>query len=397
MNNLKEQLKRELRADVPFTEDMKQRMLVPNRPVNKRIKKQYWRFPLIVLTFVLILGFVLKLQFTPQESTAAKTVATLPTDPYDLVNLLQKNETVLPIIESNDSAVIEPTISYVMGKQWPLSYLPMVIDPQATIAVGDYIAYYDMYDIVVSPVFGVECDKVQTLHGQVTLNGELLALPGAVAPVQFSQPKQQEIFKYYFIDRSHTDTPQSKSIDVELAPLQKNEFAVYTYNKGSTVKMINDGSLIGKVVGFKKFEPTFTLNEEEQSLYHAFKENYDLNVLLGVDPVSIAKMYAIAEAQRDYATKLALYTTRDVPERSEIVKYMQDTQPIREYYATEEIQRLLSAYMFNGMEEAEFEQIDDIEGTIQFIPEYGNSSKRGATMIKNEQGIWQPLFTSPFE
>ena len=396
MNNLKEQLKRELRTDVPFTEDIKQRMLTTNRPIKMRTKKQRWQIPLIALTFILVLGFVLKLQLTPHEASSAKTVATLPTDPYDLVALLQKNETVLPIIESNDSVIIEPTISYVMGKQWSLSYLPMVIDPQATIAVGDYIAYYDMYDIVVSPVFGTEGDKVQTSHGQVTLNGELLALPGAVAPVQFSQPKQQEIFKYYFVDRSHMDTPQTKSIDVDIAPLQKNEFAVYSYNKGSTVKLINDGSVIGKVIGFKKFEPTFTLTEEEQSLYYAFKENYDLNVLLGVDPISIAKMYVIAEAQQDYATKLALYTMREVPEQSEIIKYIQDTQPVREYYATEEMQRLLSAYIFNDIEKGKFEQTSDIIGEIHFTSSYDNVLM-SATMIKNEQGIWQPLFTSPFK
>ncbi|MFJ5763922.1 hypothetical protein ACIP9C_01085 [Lysinibacillus sp. NPDC093210] len=383
MNNFKEQLKQELRADVPFTEDMKQRMLMPNRPVNKRIKKQYWQVPLIALTFVLVLGVVLKLQFTTHEATAAKTVATLPTDPYDVVKLLQKNETVLPIIESNDSVVIKPTISYVMGKQWALSFLPMVIDPQAKIVVGDYIAYYDMYDIVVSPVFGVEGDKVQTSNGQVTLNGEFLALPGAVAPVQFAQPEQQEIYKYYFNSRFHMDAVKMQTIDVNLAPLQENEYAVYKNKKGGTVEVVNNDAFIGKVVGVKKLKPTFTLTDKEQSLYNKFKENYDLNFLKGVKPLSIAKMYAISEAQGDY---LAHYSLLATDTRSKIEKYI-NNQKIKEYYYTKEIQMLLSAYNYNGIEEAEFEQLSETQGTI-LIHSMDFTFK--INFVKNEQGVWHP-------
>ncbi|MGE7839778.1 hypothetical protein ACQKNX_03195 [Lysinibacillus sp. NPDC093712] len=88
--------------------------------------------------------------------------------------------------------------------------------------------------------------------------------------------------------------------------------------------------------------------------------------------------------------------TREVPERSEIVKYIQDTQPIREFYATEEMQSLLSAYIFNDIEKGKFEQTSEIKGEIHFTSSHDNVPMAG-TMIKNEQGIWQPLFTSPFE
>ncbi|MFJ7406402.1 MULTISPECIES: hypothetical protein [unclassified Lysinibacillus] len=384
MNNLKEELKRELRADVPFTEDMKQRMLMPNRPVNKRIKKQYWQVPLIALTFVLVLGVVLKLQFTTHEATAAKTVATLPTDPYDVVKLLQKNETELPIIESNGKLVIDPTISFIMGKQWVLSHTQMVVDPNAKIKVGDYIAYSDKFDTVVSPVFGIEGDKVQTSNGQVMLNGEYLALPGAVAPVQFTQPEQQEIYKYYFNSRFHMDAVKMQTIDVNLAPLQENEYAVYMNKKGGTVEVVNNEAFIGKVVGVKKLKPTFTLTDKEQSLYNAFKENYDLNVLKGVKPLSIAKMYAISEAQGDYLAHYSLLATHT---RSEIEKYI-NNQKIKEHYYTKEIQMLLSAYNYNGIEEAEFEQLSETQGTI--LVRFMDFTFK-INFVKNEQGVWHPI------
>lgn len=383
MNNLKEQLKQELRTDVPFTEDIKQRMLSTKRPIKMRTKKQGWQVPLIALTFILILGFVLKLQLTPPEASAAKTVETLPTDPSDLVALLQENETVLPIIESNGKLVIDPTISFIMGKQWMLSHIQMVVDPNEKIEVGDYIAYYDKFDTVVSPVFGVEGDKVQTSNGQVTLNGEFLALPGAVAPVQFIQPEQQEIFKYYFNSRFHMDAAKMQTIDVNLAPLRENEYAVYMNKKGGTVEVVNNEAFIGKVVGVKKLEPTFTLTKKEQSLYNAFKENYDLNVLKGVKPLSIAKMYAVSEAQGDYLTHYSLLARHT---RSEIEKYI-DKQKIKKYYYTKEIQKLISAYNYNGIEEAEFQQLSETQGTI--LLQFTDFTFR-INFVKNEQGVWHP-------
>jgi len=386
MNDFKDQLKQELRADVPFTEDMKQRMLMPSHPKKIQTKTQYWKVPLITLTFVLILGLVLILQFTPyelHEATAAKTVATLPADPHDLIKLLQKNETVLPIIDSKGKLVIDPTISFVMGKQYILSHFPMVVDPDAKIEVGDYIAYSDKLDIIVSPVFGIEGDKVQTSNGQVTLNDEYLALPGAVAPVQFTQPEQQEIYKYYFNSRFHMDAANMKTIDVDLEPLREEEYAVYMNNKGGTVDVVNAKALIGKVVGVKKLEPTFTLTAKEQSLYNAFKENYDLNVLKGVKPLSIAKMYVISEAQGDYLTHYSLVARQT---RSEIEEYI-DKQKFKKYYYTKEIQMLISAYNYNGIEKAEFEQLSETQGTI--ILRFKDFTLN-INFVKNEQGVWHP-------
>ncbi|MFJ7667003.1 hypothetical protein ACIQXI_07835 [Lysinibacillus sp. NPDC097195] len=383
MNNLKQQLKQELRTDVPFTEDMKQRMLMPNRPIKIHNKKQHWQVPLIALTFILILGFVLKLQFTPQETISAKAVATLPTDPYDLVKLMQKNETVLPIIESKGKLVIDPSISFIMGKQYVLSHLPMVVDPDAKIEVGDYIAYSDKVDTIVSPVFGIEGDKVQTSNGQVTLNGEYLALPGAVAPVHFAQSEQQDIYKYYFNSRFHMDGAKMQTIDVNLAPLQEHEYAVYMNKKGGTVEVVNDEAFIGKVIGVKKLEPTFTLTAKEQTLYNKFKENYDLSVLKGVKPLSIAKMYAISEAQGDYLTHYSFLAEHT---RLEIEQYIAK-QKIKNYYFTNEIQMLISAYNYNGIEKAKFEQLNETQGTI-IIPIKDFTSS--INFVKNEQGVWHP-------
>ncbi|MFJ7738372.1 hypothetical protein ACIQ2D_18815 [Lysinibacillus sp. NPDC097287] len=397
MNNLKEQLRKELRSEAPFTEDMKQRILMNNRLVKAPAKKLNWQVSIISLAFLLILGFVVMLQVTSDGETASKTVATLPTDPNELLALLQENENVLPIIESNGQLVIDPDTSFIMGKQWMLSNLPMVVKPDAEIQVGDYIAYYNTYDITVSPVYGVEGDKVQTSNGQVTLNGDFLALPGTVAPIEFDDAEQQEIFQYYFGYRYHFNKPQRDYIDVDIDPLSTNEYAVYMNDKGHTAQVIKESQIIGKVVGIEKLEPTFTLTTEEQSLYNAFKENYDMSLLQGAEPLTITKMYLQAEMELDYETHYALLTTREGPARAQIEHYLKNTQKIKEYYFTEDIQRLLNAYAFNGIERGQFEQRSENGGVITFIPTNSGSLETSAGMLKNEQGIWQPSFSRPIQ
>lgn len=396
MNNFKEQLRQELRADVPFTEEMKQRMLTNERPVKVAKKKYNWQASIISLTFVLILGFVVMLQVTQNETTASKTVTTLPKDPNDLIALLQENETVLPIIESNGRLVMDPDTSFLIGKQWMLSGLPMVIEPDAEIEVGDYIAYYNKYDITVVPVYGVAGDKVQTSNGQVMVNGKFLALPGTVIPIAYDNAEQQKILQYYFGYRSYFSRAQRETIDVDLDPLSANEYAVYMNDEGHTVKVIKASQVIGKVVGIEKLEPTFTLTADEQSIYEAFKEHHDLSLLEGVEPLTIVKMYLQAEMELDFETYYALFTNREGPVQARIEQYKKGTQKIKEYYYTEDIQRLLSAYTFNGIERGTFDQKSEIAGAINITPIVLNKLS-SVGMLKNEQGIWQPAFTIPID
>lgn len=419
MNNLKEQLKQELRTEAPFTEDMKQRILKNDRPVKAQSKKINWKVSVISLAFVLILGFAVMLQVTQGGETASKTVEKLPTDtnelmdllqqnetelplmqdgttssktveklPTDtkeLLDLLQQNETVLPIIEPNGQLVVQPTIGYLMGKQFGLSSIPVVIEPDADIKIGDYIAYYYRNDIIVAPVFGVAGDKIQTSHGQVTLNGTYLALPGAVAPIEFEDFEQETKFQFYFRDLENAHKTKLRYYDVNLGPLNEDEYAVYKNVSAQTVSVINDAEIAGKVIGLKNLEPTFTLTTDEQSLYDAFKVNYDLSVLEGVEPLTIAKMYVLADSEGDYETLFAL--TFKGPTQSEIEKYIQDKQKNGGYYSTKKIKRLVSAYNYNGIVDSQFEQSSENEGIINFSPTFGDF-QMGIEMIKNDQGNW---------
>lgn len=396
MNNFKEQLRQDLRTDVPFTEDMKQRILMNERSVKVPTKKCNWQVSVISLAFVLIVGFVVMLQVTLEEASGPKTVTTLPKDANDLITLLQENETVLPIIESNGQFVIKPDTSYLIGKQWMLSGLPMIIEPDAEIEVGDYIAYYNTYDITVAPVYGVGGDKVQTSNGQVMLNGDYLALPGTVTPIEFDDAEQQEIFQYYFSYRDHFFKPHRDTIDVDLDVLRANEYAVYMNEEGNTAKMIKASQVIGKVVGIEKLEPTFTLTADEQSLYEAFKEQRDLALLKGVEPLTITKMFLHAEMELDFETFYALFTNRQGPVQARIEQYMKGTQKIKEYYYTEEIQRVISANTYNGIERGEFEQRSENGGVINITPTETNNLL-SVGMIKNEEGIWQPSFAIPIQ
>ena len=386
MKNFKEQLKQELRVEVPYTEDLEQRILLNKRSVKKSNKKFNWQVSMISIATIFIISFIVMPQLILNE--APMTVASLPANETPPFALYKENEMKLPIIEANGQLVIEPsTPSYVIGNQWMLSNLPMIVDPEATLHIGDYVAYYGVNGMTVSTVFGVMGDEVQMKQGQVMVNGKLLEIPDVVGVTE----RKRDVDPYFF--QAH-DESMAGYVDVGLGRLEAEQLAVYTNTNGHSATIVKDSQLIGKVVGIQKLEPTFTLTTEEQVIYEAFKENYDLALLQGVAPLTIAKMYVIAEMEQDYKTFRAFFTTSQGQEELEVKQYIEDTQKVREYYFTVAIERQLSAYVFNGIEEGEFEQLSENEGMIHFYS--GDSTMpTSAKMIKNEQGIWQPAFTRP--
>lgn len=53
------------------------------------------------------------------------------------------------------------------------------------------------------------------------------------------------------------------------------------------------------------------LNDRELERLNIFKSNYDDKVLLGLDPLSICKMYLYSGYTEDYETQYELYTTKE--------------------------------------------------------------------------------------
>ena len=159
MKAFKDRLKEELRQDAPFTTEIKQRISQPKQ-MKRRIN---WRVLSVSIAACFIIGLMLSIEFFQQNS---------------LQTVSQQNE-LLPIVDDVSSLdVIEPEYAHLLGKQWMLHFLPMIIDKEATITYGDYIAFYGTDGLVVSTVLGLGKDHVTMKQGQILVNNTALKVHG---------------------------------------------------------------------------------------------------------------------------------------------------------------------------------------------------------------------------
>lgn len=134
-----------------------------------------------------------------------------------------------------------------------------------------------------------------------------------------------------------------------------------------------------------KFKSGTGLYDFEQQVYDRFKLKHDVKELAGLEPISIAKMYAYASYHEDFDTVYALYTDR---ENHILWSKEEDEQiPLADRGTSEQ-----ALQTFRNLEKGSFVQTGDYEGYIEFYPNGDHEEKSGFSMIKNEDGIWQVAF-----
>ncbi|MCH7322268.1 hypothetical protein LZ480_10225 [Solibacillus sp. MA9] len=372
MMGFKKQLRQELQQDAPFTNDLKQRLL-QTKPTPK---KQNWQVLSVSVAVCCLIGMLLIAQFAPQKSVLTAS----------------ESETLLPLLDDvTGLEVIEPSYARLLGEQWMLESLPMVIDKDAPITYGDYVAYYTPGGIIVSTVLGLANDSVTMDEGQITVNGTVLKVRGLGEKLTEMNKRDPFLNPYYFQEHGVTFS----SFANETIKAAKDELLVYQNVEQHQLLKINEGQLAGKVTAIQASdELALTLTAEEQAVFEAFKIDHDLERLRHISPVVIAKMYLLSEIEMDFPTYEALFTTAQSSEIFEVKAYYEKTKALHQQLFTPELNRILIATYFNGLQEGEFEQDTDTEGWVMFTGE--NGLPAGVGMAKNEQGIWQPSFVSLF-
>ncbi|MER2190272.1 MAG: hypothetical protein ABS951_04870 [Solibacillus sp.] len=366
MNGFKDKLKRELRQDAPFTEDVKQRLLQPKQEKPKR----NWRVAVVSAVACCLAVLLFSTVLFPQNDTLRRA---------------NSGKELLPIVETTDGEVIEPETAHLLGEQWMLHFLPMVVEKGASVTYGDYVAYYTPTGIVVSTVLGLAQDTVRMEDGQVTVDETVLTVHGLgekVGPVEKKDPFQNPYYFYSWgIDRPFIN---------ETLETVADELIVYSNEEGHRLRKITEAQLVGKVTGIQKVERTFYLTADEQRVFDAFKTDYHMEHLRDVSPVTIAKMFLLSDLERDYATYEALFTTVENHDTRETKQHYEKTKRVREEMFSQELNELVMAAVFNGVEQATFEEESDGTGWVKFTNR--NGSQTGMGMMKNAQGIWQPAF-----
>lgn len=154
-----------MRQDAPFTNDIKQRILQP-----KLIKRKLnWQVVSVSIAACFIIGFMLFVEFSQKNS---------------LQTASQQN-VLLPIVDDVSSLdIIEPKYAHLLGEQWMLHFLPMIIDKAAPITYGDFIAFYGTDGLVVSTVLGLGNDHVTMKQGQILVEETPLKVHGLNAQIK---------------------------------------------------------------------------------------------------------------------------------------------------------------------------------------------------------------------
>jgi hypothetical protein len=131
-------------------------------------------------------------------------------------------------------------------------------------------------------------------------------------------------------------------------------------------------------------ESSFTLKPDEQAVYNNFQKNLNEQLLKGLEPLIIAKLYIQARLDNKNDIVYALYTDK--------IGYVQWTKEDDEKIPDADrgtIDQILKT--FNNIETGKFIQTSDFEGYIEYNPNKGES-KSGFKMIKDEDGIWNVAF-----
>lgn len=126
----------------------------------------------------------------------------------------------------------------------------------------------------------------------------------------------------------------------------------------------------------------FELTEQEEEAYLLFQQQLDTNHLLGLDPISIAKLYVQAGFEKKYDIQYALYTDRE--EFIQWTKEEHENIPERDRGTTEQ-----HIKKFSNMDKGQFIKTHDYGGVIEYDSVDGPMSFQ---MIQNEDGVWQVAF-----
>lgn len=134
-----------------------------------------------------------------------------------------------------------------------------------------------------------------------------------------------------------------------------------------------------------KFKSVTGLYDFEQRVYDRFKLTREVKELVGLDPISVAKLYAYASYHQDFETVYALYTDK---EDHVLWSKEEDSKiPLADRGTPENVLQT-----FRDIGKGSFVKTSGDEGYIEFYPNGNDEEKYGFSMIRNEEGIWQVAF-----
>ena len=391
MSDFRERLKQELKADVPFTKEMKQRIL-QNEPSKK--KRTLW--PIFTGGIVAVVAVVLFFLIQTSENTKLLylyNAAEVSTDFHEMLALLKQNEVKVPLLAEvgQDQKLVTDADIRFNGQLDVFNAHHVVVEQAKNLKRGDYVLVeLEKGYKVVSQLIGFEGETYKLEKGNVFINDKQLILPGFInGDIYKKEGNYRDIFRYF--EPMHNEYHYLKDVEETLA---KDEFLIKGINFSKELfNTIASEQVMGKVVGVLESTPNFMVTGEAAIIYEDLKKNLDTSKLVGLDPATMLRMVKQAEMEREYEVVQAL-----MPTTVNIHNY--DLVDIKEYVEwnyeniTERERQSIYASLFNGLAEAEFEIVlpKTSAEVLFYIGDESNEFFTRFPMYYNEQGFWEVKF-----
>lgn len=160
---------------------------------------------------------------------------------------------------------------------------------------------------------------------------------------------------------------------------------IYSMNGEQIIQKMDWATLdqiVVEQINFTEIAVALGMTEQEMAAYEAFKKEREAIALAGLTPISIARLYLLANIEGDDALQYAFYT-----EREESIAWSYEEQlkfPAFDRLSLDEAVELIEA-----VSSGTFVETGDGVGYIAFTMK---GLEQGFQMLKNEEGIWQVAF-----
>ena len=302
MTDFKERLKQELKADVPFTKEMEERIM-HNEPRKK--KKMAW--PMFTSGAVALVAAALFFLFqTSEDKNFLYNAADVSTDFDEMKAVLIQNEVKVPLLAKvgKNQQLVTDSDTYFSGLSYSFNAHDVIVEETEDLNRGDYVAIeLDNGDKVVRQLVGFGGETYKLEQGNVFINDKQLILPGFINGDAYLKEGNYRDVSVYF---EHLPNNYDYLKDNEAA-LAKDELLIRGIKiQDQLIDTIAADRVIGKVVGVQEMTPTFVLTGETAAIYERFKKSLDTSLLVGLDPVTMLRMYKQAEMEQEFEVLHAL-------------------------------------------------------------------------------------------
>lgn len=383
MSEFRERLKLELKREVPFTSEIEER-LARHRPNMQRASK----WPIITGGVLAILAAALFFLFQLEgDANYIYSTASIPNDYEKMLEMLKENEVKIALLDEpkNGQQLVEGADVKFMGSAFAFNLHDVIVEESKDFKRGDYVLFQlEDGSQYVRQVIGFEGETYKLQQGNVLINGKQLVLPGYINSDNYIQEGNIRNISIFF----ETYPNYFNKNEEKEATLSKDEFLISSIDaKYEKIQSISADNITGKVVGIQRLEPTFYVTDEAAEIYEAFKKDLDVNRLVGLDPVTMFKIYKQAELEGEYHMMHAL-----IPTTASIYHYdvasIRKLFPNENFYSKEEDESIAASY-YNGLSEATYEIQGGYIANVKYPSRMFGGQMITKEMLLNEQGFWE--------